>query len=221
MAFGRPNAWGNPREMKHRPATWAWVGAAFCAALGLAAVVLTMFGTDQTGIRRALQATARFSFLLFWFAYAGGALATLLGSTFQAVARRGREFGLAFASSLSVHVGLVIWLYRISAQPPVSKATFVFFATGVMWTYVLALFSIKPLSRALGLERWRVLRVIGLEYISFIFFFDFVAHPLHGNAKSLLGYLLFSILGGMGAVLRLAAAWARRGAWVTRGALPL
>lgn len=150
----------------------------------------------------------------------GGALAALFGSPFQAVARRGREFGLAFASAFLVHVGLVVWFYRISAQPPLSTAAFVFFAIGAAWTYLLALFSIRRLSQALGPRRWRILRVVGLEYIAFAFLVDFVAHPLRGDAKSLLGYLPFSILAVVGTVLRLAA-WARRTAWATRGALPL
>ena len=196
------------------------MGAAFCAALGLAAAVLATRGTDATGIRRALAVTARFSFLLFWLAYAGGALAALFGPTFQAVARRGRELGLAFAAALLTHVGLVVWLYQVSAQPPVSRTSFVFFAVGLMWTYLLALFSIKPLSRALGAGRWRVLRLVGLEYISFVFLSDFVTHPLHGSAKSLLGYLPFSILAVTGTALRLAA-WARRQVLVTRRAMPL
>jgi len=50
----------------------------------------------------ALRATARWSFLLFWLAYAGGALATLFGPKFQALARRGRDFGLSFASGRSL-----------------------------------------------------------------------------------------------------------------------
>ena len=206
--------------MKRGPVTAVWMGAAFCMALGVAAIVLAALGTDGRGIRRALDATARFSFVVFWLAYAGSALAKLFGSTFQAVARRGREFGLAFASAHLVHVGLVVWLYRISTQPPVSNGTFVFFGVGVMWTYLLAFFSIQRLSHLLGPWRWRTLRLVGLEYISFAFLSDFVNHPLHGTARSLLAYLPFSILAVLGTLLRLAA-WARRRVWVTRGALPL
>jgi hypothetical protein len=220
MALKQPASGEVPSNTKHRHTTALWMGAAFCASLGLAVVVLTVSGADTRGIQRALRLTARFSFLLFWFAYAGGALAVLFGSPFQAVARRGREFGLAFASALLVHVGLVVWLYRISAEPPVSTATLVFFGTGLMWTYLLALFSIKRLSQALGPGRWRLLRLVGLEYVSFAFLSDFITHPLHGDAKSLLGYLPFSILAVTGTTLRLAA-WARRNAWGTRAALLL
>jgi hypothetical protein len=60
--------------------------------------------------RVALRMTARWSFLLFWVAYAGGALATLFGPALAPLSGRGREFGLAFAAAHLVHIGLVIWL---------------------------------------------------------------------------------------------------------------
>ena len=85
-----------------------WMAAAFGAALVLTAVTLMLHGTDNKSTRLALELTARFSFVLFWLAYAGGAIATLF--RVDALAGRGREFGLAFAAAHLVHVGLVIWL---------------------------------------------------------------------------------------------------------------
>jgi hypothetical protein len=71
------------------------------ASLGvaLAIVLIVRVGVapgDRVGM--ALRATARWSFVLFWLASVGGALAPLFGSRFQALARRGRDLGLAFAS---------------------------------------------------------------------------------------------------------------------------
>jgi hypothetical protein len=195
--------------LERKSATSAWMGVAFCMALGLAAMVLAAFGTGTTGLRRALDVTARFSFALFWLAYAGSALAALFGPAFRPVARRGRDLGLAFASAHLVHVGLVAWLFRISLQPPVSDSAFTFFAIGLIWTYLLALLSIGRLSRMLGPARWRILRTVGLEYIALAFLVDFINHPLHLNAKSLLGYLPFSALALTGTLMRIAA-WARR-----------
>ncbi len=207
--------------MERRSATCLWMGAALCGAVGLAMVALAAFGTGATGLRRALDLTARFSFGLFWLAYAGSALAALFGPAFLAAARRGREFGLAFASAHLVHVGLVVWLFRVSLQPPVSGAAFAFFAIGLMWTYLLALFSIRRVSQMLGPVRWRILRTVGLEYISFVFLWDFINHPLHWNAKSLIGYLPFSTLAVAGTMLRLAAWVRRRQAAAARGAVTL
>ena len=114
--------------MLSKPTSAAWMVCAFCAALGLAAVILGTLGADARGTDVALAATARLSFLLFWIAYAGSAIATLFGQTFQPFGQRAREFGLAFASAHLVHIGLVAWLCLIGAAPSVS--TFVFLDKG-------------------------------------------------------------------------------------------
>ena len=83
-----------------------WMAAAFLVCLLLAATVLAVFGAGERGTVLALRLTARWCFLLFWFAYAGGPLAKLWNlNLFAELARHGREFGLAFASALAVHVG--------------------------------------------------------------------------------------------------------------------
>ena len=187
------------------------MGLAFATAFALAAVVLAVLGVSTKSLGAALRVTARFSFLLVWFAYAGGALAGLFGPTFRPLARRGREFGLAFASAHLIHIGLVVWLYQVSIKPPVSEGTFIFFGIGILWTYLLALFSIQRLSQALGPKAWRIVRTIGLEYIAFAFFVDFIRNPLHGGVKSVIEYLPFSLLAVMGYMLRIAAIARRLG----------
>ena len=60
------------RWINRRPITAAsWMWAAFLIALALAVIVLVIFGVGERGTAIALRATARWSFLLFWFAYAG------------------------------------------------------------------------------------------------------------------------------------------------------
>src|SRR3954451_20057817 len=94
-------------NVKQRSVTTIWMSAAFGTAFGLAAITLAISGTGTTGLTRALRVTARFSFLLFWLGYTGGALKTLFGPSFQPIAWRGRDFGLAFAAAHLVHIGLV------------------------------------------------------------------------------------------------------------------
>lgn len=200
--------------MKQTTVTALWTSASFSVALGLAAVVLSISGTETASLDRALQVTARFSFLLFWLAYSGGAMKTLFGSGFQPIAWRGRDFGLSFASAHLVHIGLVIWLYQVATQAPVSPPLFWFFGIGVLWIAILSLLSIQRVARAIGHLRWRMLRVCGMEYISFAFLFDFLSHPLHGSMRTFLFYVPFAALSVVGTFLRLAA-WASRGATVT------
>jgi hypothetical protein len=66
-----------------RPNAAVWIGSAFCAALGLAALVLVALGPGERGTVVALQVTARLSFLLFRSAYAAGAMTALFGPAFQ------------------------------------------------------------------------------------------------------------------------------------------
>ena len=61
--------------MPTKPTTAVWMGAAFAAAAALAGIALAAFGAGERGTDIALKVTARFSFLLFWLAYAGGGLA--------------------------------------------------------------------------------------------------------------------------------------------------
>lgn len=187
---------------------WRLMGIAALVAFGLAAIVLAISGLDPEGIRRALRMTARFSFLLFWCAYAGGSLAALFGERFRPLARQGRNFGLAFASAHSIHLVLVIWLYRLLPEPPISPQFAVFFSIGMLWMYLLAVFSIERLSRTLSPGLWRILRLLGMEYIMLAFQADFLPGSLP-DAKHLIFYGLFAALGLAGTAMRFIA-WLRK-----------
>lgn len=165
--------------MKHRPAPVLWMGVAFGVALALATAVLVVFGPSGWSIGLVLRLTARWSFLLFWMAYTGGAMAALFGPAFGSLARRGREFGLAFAAAHLVHIGLVVWLYRISDRAPLTGALFVFFAVAIAWTYLLAALSFGGLAQKLGPRLWRLVRILGMNYILLAFARDFVLAVLH------------------------------------------
>jgi hypothetical protein len=204
-------------HMKQNPSTAAFAGTAFCIAALLAGIVLYLAGTEMNGVCQALRISARFAFILFWFAYAGGALRTLFGHPFEAVAWRQPDFILAFAAAQLVHCGLVVWLYRTSGQAPLPRLTLLFFAAGLFWTYLLALISNRRLARAIGQVRWRMLRLAGMEYISLVFLFEFVSLPMHDTVVSLVFYLPFAILSLLGTFLRMGA-WASRGATTTKSA---
>jgi hypothetical protein len=182
-----------------------WMAAAFLVCLLLAAAVLAAFGTGERGTVLALRLTARWCFLLFWFAYAGGALAKLWNlSLFAELARHGREFGLAFAAALAVHVGLVLWHYHIATPP---DGAMLFFWVGIFCTYLLALFSLPGARDALGPRFWHMVLTLALEYIALVFAVDFILDPLQaaGAAKYPLSYVPFLVMLVGGALLRLAA----------------
>jgi hypothetical protein len=170
----------------------------------LAVIILVVFGVGERGTVIALRATARWSFLLFWCAYAGGAIAWLW-PRLNELAQRGRELGLSFASAQLVHVGLVFWIIHVATGP---SGAMVFFWIGILCTYLLALFSLPRLRKALDPRLWRILRTIAMEYIAIVFTTDFI--NLHSHELGKLSYLPFALMLVGGAGLRLAAFWDRR-----------
>ena len=183
------------------------MGAAFCAALISAAVVLADMGWGEKGTIMALRVTARLSFLLFWLAYAGGAMATLFGPTFDILARHGRDFGLSFAAAHLVHIGLIVWLYHVSDHPPALTDWFILLeCIGLVWIYVLAAFSTERLRATLSPNFRRFLYAIGLEYIALIFFLNLVIGiPFPPHPIQIISYMPFAILMVVGPLLRWAA----------------
>lgn len=179
--------------------TLLWMGSAFGTAAVLAAIVLAVFGAGKPGTVDALQVTARFSFLLFWLAYAGGGLAVLLGPPLQPLQRHGRDFGLAFAAAHLVHIGLVAWLCWIGATPAIE--VFRFFVPPLAVVYILALFSMRSLQQVLGRMLWGLLRTVGMTYIAYAFAADFLTSPLSGNTTHIVMYAPFAVLTVAGPVL--------------------
>src|ERR1700733_13874378 len=184
------------------------MGAAFAVGLLIAITVFAVaVPTQRLGM--ALRATARWSFLWFCLATYGSALTTLFGSRFQALARRGRDFGLAFAAAHLVHVALVVWLLYTSTDP-FPRLQLIIFSIGVFCIYVLAVFSLSStLSARLGPRRWQLVRTVGVEYIAFAYAFEFGSRILSGNRANALHYFpLFAAAVG-GPLLRLSA-WIKR-----------
>jgi hypothetical protein len=186
-----------------RPNAAMWIGSAFCAALGLAALVFVTLGSGVQGTILALQLTARLSFVLFWSAYTAGAMVALFGPAFQPLKQHAREFGLAFASAHLVHLALVAWLTYIGAAPP--RGVFVFFGIAALWIYLLTLASIPRIQQSLGSNGWWYLRVVGLNFIAIAFAKDFLGYRQFDTIKFLIGYLPFAVLSVLGPLLCLAA----------------
>lgn len=181
----------------------AWMVVGFLIALTLAVIVLGFFGTEERGTALALRMTARWSFFLFWLAYAGSAIAKLFGPRFDGLARRGRELGLAFASAQLIHLGLIFWFYHVTTNP---GGRMVFFWVGMLCTYLLALFSLPRVRDALGPRLWRIFRTGAVEYIALVFAVDFkLLPPQLGDGKDPLSYLPFALMLVIGVSLRIAA----------------
>ena len=202
-------------QPKRKPIPMLWMGMAFGVGLCLAAVVLAIEGIDVDSLKTALRVTARWSFLFFWMAYAGRAMATLFGPGFAPLARRGREFGLAYAAAMLNHVGILIWIFELTSHAPLSGNSLLFFGVGIVFTYLLALFSFGRLAEALGPTGWLILRIAGVNYILYAFASDFVPAvirpgPAPYDVWRLLAYVPFAGMSVAAPLLVLAAAAHRR-----------
>jgi hypothetical protein len=200
--------------MKSRSTDLLFMSSAVCASLALAAGVLAVFHVGERGISIALQLTGRLQFLLFWVAYSAGPLCVLFGSRFQPLARYSREFGLAFAAALLVHLGLVGLLCLID-KPPATDV-FIFFGVAAASAYLLALFSIPRLQQALDSRLWWILSNISLNYIAYAFLSDFRNRPVSGGTEHIVEYLPFVTLALIGIALRIAAYGKRAHRWRQR-----
>jgi hypothetical protein len=133
-------------------------------------------GISEKPTRLALEVTARWSFILFWLAYTGNALAQLSG--WEGIGGHAREFGLSFAAAHLVHVVLVIWLSYLLGRIALSGGLLLFFAVGLFWIYLLAALSFGG-ARAMGRQAWRITRFVGMNYILIAFGRDFMLPILH------------------------------------------
>ena len=183
-------------QIRPRPGAIWWMSAAVCVSVLLSAVALTALGRHERGLDAALMLTGRWGFLLFWPAYAGSGLVALTGGRFSVLKRTGREFGLAFAAAMLVHVGLIGWLCAIGAAP--ATGVFLFFGPGLVCIYTLALFSLAGLQRRLGRRSWWLLRTVAMNYIAYAFATDFLSNPFGGGLKHIVLYVPFALLSVLG-----------------------
>jgi hypothetical protein len=184
-------------------ATAQWILASMAVALAMVLVIRLSLGPRERMVN-ALQATARWSFALFWLATVASPLRTLFGPHFKPLAQRARDLGLSYASAHLVHLGLVVWMFLVSV-PDLSRQFVIFFGAGIFWTYLLAALSFRAVSGAVGARVTRVLRIIGVEYLSLVFFVDFNKDPFDGSPAKIAYYAPFLALTVAGPLLRLAA----------------
>jgi hypothetical protein len=189
------------------------MGGALAAAMVLVGAVLAVYGTGQEALRIGLGVSARWSFLLFWLAYSAGPIDKLFRPGLTALARRGRSFGLAFASAHLVHVALIIWLGLLINGLPLGGRRALFFGVGLFFTYLLAMLSFG-LAKGLNPVLWRGLMFVGMNYILVAFARDFVhgALYIHQPAWRVLDYSVFASLCLGAPLLRIAASLRARGA---------
>jgi hypothetical protein len=188
-----------------KPRTGVWMAAAFVVGLTIVIAFRLTAGPGER-VAGALRATARWSFILFWLATVGRALHTLFGPKFRPLAERARDLGLCYAAAHLAHLGVVAWVFYYALTNSLQIPPPIFFGIAVFWTYLLAALSVKGISARINQPVRRVLRLVGVEYITVAFLVDFYKDPFGGGAAHVATYTPFVVLAAAGPVLRLAAA---------------
>ncbi|WP_434682158.1 ferric reductase-like transmembrane domain-containing protein (plasmid) [Pseudomonas sp. R1-18] len=127
------------------------------------------------GLRSAIRATARTSFVLFLTAFTASAFAVLVPSPLsKALVRERRFIGLAFAFSHFVHAALIYAYGQLNTEfwPARSVVDNIPGSTGYLLILLMTLTSFKAPARLLGPKAWKALHVTGMWVIVAVFAFS-------------------------------------------------
>jgi sulfoxide reductase heme-binding subunit YedZ len=185
--------------------------------LALAALQLTIWGTDEAGVRVVVRSTARSSVVLFLLAFCASSLRMFwqTGVSKWLLAQR-RYVGVSYAVSHAIHAAALVALYMISTEfsTTLSAVTIVFGGLAYVFTLAMAFTSFDAAVHALGRDRWHRLHVIGGWYIWLIFAQSYVPRAFASVAYVPVALLVLAV-----PVIRIARARRSRSK-PTRGRAP-
>lgn len=139
----------------------------------LAAWVLLQRGSGEAGTGEALRATARLAFVPFVLAFVARPLHDLWpGRPSVWLFANRHTLGVSFGLCMSTHLGLILWLHRLSA-PHVPKAVtladYVIGGPGLLLVFVMLVTSARRVRAAIGARAWRRIHTSGQYFVWFIF----------------------------------------------------
>jgi hypothetical protein len=173
----------------------------------MSALVLTVAGTGEEGVRTLIRATARSSALLFLAAFLARPARQLWRASATAFLLRNRRYlGVSMAVSHAIHAAAIVWLSR--SFPSAYQADIVTLIGGGLGFAFLALMAVTSSDAAvswLGRARWQLLHRTGSWYVWGIFTITFVPDPSYGwDALHAIAVLAF-----LAAPVVRATAWAK------------
>lgn len=154
---------------------WPLLGVLSAALLAMTAAIVLGHRLDVEGVRMAIRATARTSFVLFALAFSASAFLTLWPNGWTRWQRRNRrQLGLAFAVSHGIHALAILAFAHLDPAQFMAHTNAVTFVTGgIAYGFIaaMALTSFDRTAAWLGPRAWRMLHWVGGYYllISFLF----------------------------------------------------
>src|SRR5262245_13171800 len=188
--------------MRNR-STALWMAGAFCAAMALAAAVPAVFGAGERGTHVPCKPRRGYRLCCSGLPTALPHWPHCLARAFSPCSGACANLGLHLRPHTSCTPG---WSPGSATSAMHRRAAPSFSSVLPLFaSYLLALFSVARLQRALGASGWWLLRIVGLNYIAFAFAVDFLRLAASASAQYLVGYLPFVLLAVAGPLLRLAA----------------
>jgi len=154
---------------------WQLVSVIAALVVLMSAAAVTAQPDLVQGLRSAIRATARSSFVLFLIAFTASAFAVLVPSPLsKALVRERRFIGLAFAFSHLVHAVLIYAYGQLNTEfwPARTVANNIPGGTAYAFIVLMALTSFKGPARLMGPKAWKALHVTGMWVIVAVFAFS-------------------------------------------------
>ncbi|BFT63517.1 hypothetical protein [Pseudomonas moorei] len=151
---------------------WSLFGLLCVLILVMAASIVVLNPELVEGLRSAIRATARTSFVLFLAAFTASAFAVLVPSPLsKALVRERRFIGLAFAFSHLLHAVLIYKYGQLNTEfwPGRSTITNIPGTLGYLFILFMTLTSFKTTTRLIGRKAWKALHVSGMWVLAAVF----------------------------------------------------
>ena len=164
-------------DLRALPRGWPIVAWTAAVLVLMIAIVLACAGSDETGLRMVIRATARTSCVLFLAAFVASALRRAWPSPATAWLLANRRYvGVSFAVSHLLHLLAIGALAGWSAPGLVATAgmtTTVVGGIGYLFIAAMTVTSFDRTAAWLGARRWHRLHTIGAYYVWLVFFLSF------------------------------------------------
>jgi sulfoxide reductase heme-binding subunit YedZ len=148
---------------------WSLVAVLTLAVAAIALIAAAGGNSETEGVRAAIRATARTSFVLFCLAYSAAALARFWPNRATAWVRRNRRYlGLSFAASHGIHALAILSLALVAPTEFRNEVRLsMLIPGGIGYLFILAMTatSFDRTAAAIGPRAWRWLHGFGAFYI--------------------------------------------------------
>ena len=161
-------------------------GAVAAAVAGLMYAIALTKGTDASGLHVMLRISGRISTLIFLVVFVARPQYQLLTKSWtRSLLQNRRYVGISFAAAHTVHLFVILWLWRSVPDEVFAIQTIIVGGAGFILMYLMLITSFDAAAKAIGPKAWRRLHKTGLYWIGFIFAVDFFGLPIDDEAHRL------------------------------------